>query len=230
MSASRSASWRASWKRRAFSSAGATRSASSSDPAEVVVAEPRLRVAGEDAEPADPAGAVDERNAERGPDRLPRPSPRDSGTRARPRARPSSPGWPKNDVASGCSLPKPREPTIGFVRCRRLRRAARGRRRRRGSASGGVERRLEDVVEVDRRPDLIEEPAALRLLLGATHALLQLARELLHPRLELADRAGLRRPASRDDARRGPRGRRRRREQTARATASPSDDVNPLEV
>ena len=27
---------------------------------------------------------------------------------------PQSPGWPKNDAASGCSLPKPREPTIGF--------------------------------------------------------------------------------------------------------------------
>ena len=97
--------------------------------AEVVVAEPRLRVAGEDAEPADSAGAVDERDAERGPDRsLGRL--RHSGTRARPPARPSCAGCPKNDVASGCSSPKPREPAIGFGVRLAVRRAGRGRRRR----------------------------------------------------------------------------------------------------
>ena len=155
--------------------------------AKVVVAEPRLRVAGEDAEPADAARAVDERDAERrayrslGSLRIPvrklhrarAPVSRLAEERRRVRlvaAEPAGTGDRLRDVASVADSVEPDERRVD----------PRKRERR-------VERRVEHVVEVDRRPDLVEEPAALRLLLGPAHALLQLARELFHPRLEIPD-------------------------------------------
>ena len=55
-----------------------------------------------------------------------------------------------------------------------------------GSLEGGADR----VVEVDRGGDLAEEPAALRLLLGAVDGARQLPRELVEPRFERLDRRG----------------------------------------
>ena len=51
-------------------------------------------------------------------------------------------------------------------------------------AGGGLEGGADRVVEVDRSGDLAEEPAALRLLLGAVDGARQLARELVEPRFE----------------------------------------------
>ena len=197
--------------------------ASSSSSAQVVVAERRRGCAREDAEPAEPAGC-----ARRAARRAPRGSGRPAVVRLRVAVR---------DL-DRARLAAVRRPVRSDLSPRLLAAEARARPIRRSSPSPSIEldegrvdardaparRRAcgEHLVEVDRAAELAEEPAPAALLLGARSSALQLARELVHPRLEhlataradlrLGRRAEVRRRSRARAARR-----RRRTTQTPRA-------------
>ena len=163
------------------------------EPAHVVVAEAHLGVPREDAEPADPAAADNERDPEC-------PVHRSGGVRFRvevgklDRPRLALLRRPGEDADASLGLfvfipVEPDRPEQALVAvavrlqlddgCVDLR-----------EPGGGLQRGADRVVEIDRRGDLAEEPAALRLLLGAADRAAQLLRKLVEPCLEALDGCG----------------------------------------
>ena len=199
VSASRSASWRASRNRRAFSIAGAARSASCSRRCSSSAAEPVTALAAVDGQEAEPPGAVGERHAQ------PAVDPRLVVVGRRLGGRSSSAVAERELDRTVLLAPAParhverqldrlgRQPGGGEDR----RPVLRLQRDQGGVGSGqppcGLERPLEHLVEIDRLGDLVEERPPAPLLLGLPGRVGQVARELVEAGLE--PRGQRRRPA-----------------------------------